>query len=108
MPAYSFTTLGRHAINKNTIKKLVIIIKVQPSVFRFFARCKDQFLQNPRQYFSIALISIVVLVTDDILPLPHFSIFAMGVFGIALSLFFGFKTIRYMIVGGKHVKYGEA
>ena len=70
-----------------------MIIKEQPSVFRLFFTMQGSIVPKIRgNILSIALISIVVLVTDDILPLPHFSISAMGVFGIALSLFLGFRN----------------
>lgn len=42
---------------------------------------------------SIALLAVVVLLVDQYLfTLPHISITAMGVFGVALSLFLGFRN----------------
>ena len=70
-----------------------MIIKEQPSVLRLFFKMQGSIVPKIRgNILSIALISIVVLFMDDILPLPHFSISAMGVFGIALSLFSGFRN----------------
>ncbi|SDX58345.1 bestrophin family protein [Litoreibacter albidus] len=42
---------------------------------------------------SIALLAVIVLLVDQYLfTLPHISITAMGVFGVALSLFLGFRN----------------
>ena len=43
--------------------------------------------------FGVALLSVIVLLVDQhIQTLPHISIGAMGIFGVALSLFLGFRN----------------
>ncbi|KSV81666.1 hypothetical protein N182_38320, partial [Sinorhizobium sp. GL2] len=42
---------------------------------------------------GVALLSVIVLLVDQyVAPLPHISIAAMGIFGVALSLFLGFRN----------------
>lgn len=42
---------------------------------------------------GVALLSVIVLLVDQyVVPLPHISIAAMGIFGVALSLFLGFRN----------------
>ena len=42
---------------------------------------------------GIALLSAIILLVDQhIVTLPHISIGAMGIFGVALSLFLGFRN----------------
>jgi len=70
-----------------------MIIKEQPSVVHLFFTMQGSIVPKIRgNILSIALISVVVLILDDVLPLPHFSISAMGIFGVALSLFLGFRN----------------
>ena len=45
------------------------------------------------QVIGIALLSATILLVDQhVATLPHISIAAMGIFGVALSLFLGFRN----------------
>lgn len=71
-----------------------MIVRELPSTLRLFFVLQGSIL--PKIYgkiISVALLSVIVLVMDaHVAPLPHISIAAMGIFGVALSLFLGFRN----------------
>lgn len=71
-----------------------MIVKEQPSAAQLFFTMQGSIVPQIRgKILMVAFISVVVLVIDDLLiALPHISISAMGIFGVALSLFLGFRN----------------
>lgn len=71
-----------------------MIVRDHPSAFRLFLVMQGSIV--PRiapKILSVAFLSAgVIFVDQHIWGLPHISISAMGVFGIALSLFLGFRN----------------
>ncbi|WP_350333993.1 bestrophin family protein [Coralliovum pocilloporae] len=71
-----------------------MIVMKQPSSLELFFVMKGSVV--PRiggKILGIALLSTIVIVVDSLLvSLPRISIAAMGVFGVALSLFLGFRN----------------
>lgn len=71
-----------------------MIVKEQPSAVKLFVTMQGSIVpQVLSKILGVALISIFVLVIDSFfVVLPHISISAMGIFGVALSLFLGFRN----------------
>jgi len=71
-----------------------MIVRDQPSSLALFVAMQGSIV--PRiwhKIVGIAVLSVAVLLIDaHLMPLPHISIAAMGVFGVALSLFLGFRN----------------
>ncbi|MBO6919205.1 MAG: hypothetical protein JJ858_12290 [Rhizobiaceae bacterium] len=71
-----------------------MIVMKQPSALRLFFIMQGSVV--PRiidKIIGVALLSALVLIIDKFLyPLPYVSISAVGIFGIALSLFLGFRN----------------
>ncbi|MCL4141756.1 UNVERIFIED_CONTAM: hypothetical protein GTU68_005650 [Idotea baltica] len=71
-----------------------MIMRDYPSSFQLFFILKGSVI--PKIYgkiIGVALLSVLVLLVDQfIAKLPHVSIGAMGIFGVALSLFLGFRN----------------
>ena len=71
-----------------------MIVRQQPSALQLFFVMQGSVV--PRiltTILGVALLSAAILLIDRfVLPPPHISIAAMGVFGIALSLFLGFRN----------------
>ena len=71
-----------------------MIVLDQPSALRLFLEMQGSIV--PRilhKILAVAALSAAILSIDKLaLPLPHVSISAIGVFGIALSLFLGFRN----------------
>ncbi|MCY6381689.1 bestrophin family protein [Hoeflea prorocentri] len=71
-----------------------MIVMEQPSALRLFVVMQGSVV--PRiigKIIGVALLSALILLIDlHLVSLPHVSISAMGVFGIALSLFLGFRN----------------
>ena len=71
-----------------------MIVKEQPTAMELFTTMHGSIVpQIVTKILSIAVISVVVLIIDGLfVPLPHISISAMGIFGIAHSMFLGFRN----------------
>lgn len=71
-----------------------MIVREQPSpVMLFFVMQGSVVPAILGKMIGIALLSVIVLLGDYYLvALPHISIAAMGIFGVALSLFLGFRN----------------
>lgn len=71
-----------------------MILRDQPSALHLFFVMQGSIVPKIiGKILGIAALSIGILLLDRfVLPLPHFSMAAMGVFGVALSLFLGFRN----------------
>lgn len=71
-----------------------MIVKEQPSAMHLFVTMQGSIVpQILSKILGIALISILVMIIDGFfVALPHISISAIGIFGVALSLFLGFRN----------------
>lgn len=71
-----------------------MIVMEQPSALRLFFVMRGSVVPRIRyKILSVAAVSAAMLVVDRFaLPLPNLSLSAIGVFGIALSLFLGFRN----------------
>jgi putative membrane protein len=71
-----------------------MIVRENPSSLQLFFVMQGSVVPKIiGKILSIALLSVAVLLLDlYVIPLPHISIPAMGVFGVALSLFLGFRN----------------
>ncbi len=71
-----------------------MIIKDQPSAVELFFTMQGSIVPKIRgKILGVALISVAILVVDQFLfEIPQVPIAAMGVFGVALSLFLGFRN----------------
>ena len=71
-----------------------MIVREQPSsLMLFFVMQGSVVPAILGKIVGIALLSVIVLLGDHYLvALPHISIAAMGIFGVALSLFLGFRN----------------
>ncbi|MBB5723573.1 putative membrane protein [Loktanella ponticola] len=71
-----------------------MIVREHPSTLKLFFVMQGSVV--PRiigRIIGIALLSVVVMLLDQyVVTLPHISIGAMGIFGVALSLFLGFRN----------------
>ncbi len=71
-----------------------MIVMKQPSSLQLFFVMQGSVV--PRivgKILGVALLSAIILLLDlHVVPLPHISMSAMGVFGVALSLFLGFRN----------------
>ncbi|MBI6630973.1 bestrophin family protein [Pontibaca salina] len=71
-----------------------MIVRESPSSLKLFFVMQGSVV--PKIYgriISVALLSAIVLLIDQhVVTLPHISIGAMGIFGVALSLFLGFRN----------------
>lgn len=70
-----------------------MIVREPPSLLQLLFALKGSIV--PRiavRVLTFAAIAAVVKIANVALPLPHVSIAAMGIFGIALSLFLGFRN----------------
>jgi len=71
-----------------------MIVRDQPSSLQLFFVMQGSIIPKVfAKILSIALLSATILIVDlYLVQLPHFSIAAMSVFGVALSLFLGFRN----------------
>lgn len=71
-----------------------MIVKNQPSALQLFFAMQGSIVPKIRlKLFLIAALSFVIFLIDQsVTTLPHISITAMGIFGVALSLFLGFRN----------------
>ena len=71
-----------------------MIVRDSPSSLQlFFVLQGSVVLEILGKILGIALLTVIVLVVDQhVVTLPHISIGAMGIFGVALSLFLGFRN----------------
>jgi putative membrane protein len=71
-----------------------MIVRDHPSSLKLFFVMQGSVVPKIRgRIIGIALLSVIVLLTDQhVVSLPHISIGAMGIFGVALSLFLGFRN----------------
>ena len=71
-----------------------MIVRDSPTSFKLFFVMQGSVVPKIiGKILGIALLSVIVLVLDQyVVPLPHISIAAMGIFGVALSLFLGFRN----------------
>ncbi|MEH6834843.1 MULTISPECIES: bestrophin family protein [Falsihalocynthiibacter] len=71
-----------------------MIVRESPSSFKLFFVMQGSVVPKIiDKILGIALLSVIVLALDQyVIPLPHISIAAMGIFGVALSLFLGFRN----------------
>ena len=71
-----------------------MIVLDQPSALRLFFVMQGSIVPRIlRNILAVAALSAAILSIDRLaLPLPHVSVSAIGVFGIALSLFLGFRN----------------
>jgi len=71
-----------------------MIVKEQPSAMQLFFAMQSSIVPKIIwKILGVFLISIIVLIVDIfVFRMPHFSIAAMGIFGVALSLFLGFRN----------------
>ncbi|MBR9861987.1 MAG: hypothetical protein GYB24_00915 [Rhodobacteraceae bacterium] len=71
-----------------------MILREPPSSFKLFFVIQGSVVPAIiGKITAIALIALLVVVLDHFfVPLPHISIAAMGIFGVALSLFLGFRN----------------
>lgn len=71
-----------------------MIVRDYPSALQLFFVMQGSVVPKIiGRIIGVALLSVVVLLIDQhVVTLPHISIGAMGVFGVALSLFLGFRN----------------
>lgn len=71
-----------------------MIVREHPSSFKLFFVMQGSIVPKiTGRIIGIALLSVIVLLIDHhVVTLPHISIGAMGIFGVALSLFLGFRN----------------
>ena len=71
-----------------------MIVREPPSLIQLLFVMRGSIVPKiAGRVLAFALIAAVVAWVDAaVLPLPHVSIAAMGIFGIALSLFLGFRN----------------
>ncbi|MBY6160443.1 hypothetical protein KUV73_05800 [Mameliella alba] len=71
-----------------------MIVRDQPSSLRLFLVLQGSVVPMIlSKILSITLLSVIVLLVDlHVMTLPHISIAGMGIFGVALSLFLGFRN----------------
>ena len=71
-----------------------MIVREHPSSFQLFFVMQGAMVPKILgKIIGVALLSVIVLLVDEYaLTLPHISIAAMGIFGVALSLFLGFRN----------------
>lgn len=71
-----------------------MIVRDQPSSLQLFFVMQGSVVPKIiGRIVGVALLSVVVLLVDrHVVTLPHVSIAAMGIFGVALSLFLGFRN----------------
>ena len=86
---------AKHARCKTAIDKgNQMIVRDQPSSFKLFFIMQGSVVPKIlSRIIGVALLSVIVLLVDQhVATLPHISIQAMGIFGVALSLFLGFRN----------------
>jgi ion channel-forming bestrophin family protein len=71
-----------------------MIVRDQPSALKLFFVLQGSIVPNIiGRIIGVAVLTAVVLLVDlHLIELPHVSIAAMGIFGVALSLFLGFRN----------------
>ncbi|KPN61998.1 putative membrane protein [Aliiroseovarius crassostreae] len=71
-----------------------MIVKDQPSALQLFFAMQGSIVPKiSMKLFLIAALSLAIFLIDrSVIPLPRISITAMGIFGVALSLFLGFRN----------------
>jgi putative membrane protein len=71
-----------------------MIVRKQPTSLALFFVMQGSIVPKVAgKIIVVTLLSLLVLIADHwILPLPHIHVTAMGVFGVALSLFLGFRN----------------
>ena len=71
-----------------------MIVRDQPSALKLFFVLQGSIVPNIiGRIIGVAVLTAVVLLVDQhLIELPHVSIAAMGIFGVALSLFLGFRN----------------
>lgn len=71
-----------------------MIVREQPSPLKLFFVMQGSVVPKiTGRIIGIALLSVIILLGDHFyVALPHISIAAMGIFGVALSLFLGFRN----------------
>ncbi len=71
-----------------------MIVREHPSSLQLFFIMQGSIVPKViGRIIGVALLSVVVLLVDQhVITLPHISIGAMGIFGVALSLFLGFRN----------------
>jgi len=71
-----------------------MIVRDQPSALKLFFVLQGSIVPNIiGRIIGVAVLTAVVLLVDlHFVELPHVSIAAMGIFGVALSLFLGFRN----------------
>ena len=71
-----------------------MIVRDQPSALKLFFVLQGSIVPNIiGRIIGVAVLTAVVLLVDQhLVELPHVSIAAMGIFGVALSLFLGFRN----------------
>lgn len=71
-----------------------MIVKESPSVMQLFFASKGSVVPKIlSQIITLTSLSVVIILLDTyVIKLPHISIQVMGVFGVALSLFLGFRN----------------
>lgn len=71
-----------------------MIVKDQPSALQLFFAMQGSIVPKISvKLFFIATLSLAIFLLDrSVMPLPRISITAMGIFGVALSLFLGFRN----------------
>lgn len=71
-----------------------MIVREHPSTLKLFFVMQGSVVPKIiGRIIGIALLSVVVMLLDQyVVTLPHISIGAMGIFGVALSLFLGFRN----------------
>jgi putative membrane protein len=75
-------------------KEILMIVRNHPSPLHLFFIIRGSVVPVILgEIICVALLSVATLVLDRfVVPLPHISIAAMSVFGVALSLFLGFRN----------------
>ncbi|MFV1590609.1 bestrophin family ion channel, partial [Phaeobacter sp. JH20_39] len=71
-----------------------MIVREHPSSLQLFFVMQGSVVPKIiGKIIGIALLTVIVLLVDQyVVTLPHISISAMGIFGVALSLFLGFRN----------------
>ncbi len=71
-----------------------MIVREHPSTLKLFFVMQGSVVPKIiGRIIGIGLLSVIVVLIDRyVIPLPHISIAAMGIFGVALSLFLGFRN----------------
>jgi putative membrane protein len=71
-----------------------MIVREQPSALRLFFVIQGSIVPKiTGRIFGVAFLTVAVLLVDQhLIALPRVSIAAMGIFGVALSLFLGFRN----------------